>query len=106
MRNELSQDLSGLSMKKRKIGEVLIEEGLVTAEQVETAIVLQRAKNKKLGKILIDLGYVTEEQVARGLSKQLSLPLVDINNFTITNELLSMIPKETAEKKIVTKLRI
>ncbi|MBW1693988.1 MAG: Flp pilus assembly complex ATPase component TadA [Deltaproteobacteria bacterium] len=88
-------------MKKRKIGEVLIEEGLVTAEQVETAIVLQRAKNKKLGKILIELGYVTEEQVARGISKQLSLPLVDINNFTITNELLSMIPKEMAEKKIV-----
>lgn len=93
-------------MKKSKIGELLIEAGLVTSEQIENALKIQKNKNKRLGKLLIELGYVDETHVAEALSKAFLFPLVDCNNYTITEELLSMIPKGTAEKKIVMPLEL
>lgn len=86
---------------RKKIGEVLLESGLITSEQLENALTLQKGKNKRLGKVIISLGYVTDIQVAEALSKQLSLPHVDCDNITITKELLLLVPKETAEKKII-----
>lgn len=91
---------------KSKIGERLVEAGLVTAEQLENALLIQQNKNKRLGKLLIELGYVNELQVAEALSKGFSFPIVDWSKYTITEELLSIIPKETAEKKIVMPLEL
>lgn len=91
---------------KNKIGELLVEAGLVTLEQLENALKIQKNKNKRLGKLLIELGYVNELQVAEALSKKFSFPIVDCNNYTITEQLLSIIPKETAEKKIVMPLEL
>lgn len=91
---------------KSKIGELLIEAGLVTSEQLENALKIQKNKNKRLGKLLIELGYVNELQVAEALSKEFSFPIVDYSNYTITEQLLSIIPKETAEKKIVMPLEL
>jgi type IV pilus assembly protein PilB len=88
------------SMKK-KIGQILMEEGLVTQKQIDNALLFQKGKNKKLGKILIEIGYVTGEQVAAALSSQMTIPLVDCSDFTITNELKSVVSKDIAEKKMV-----
>lgn len=93
-------------MKKSKIGELLIEAGLVTSEQIENALKIQKNKNKRLGKLLIELGYVDENHVAEALSKKFSFPIVDCSSYTITEQLLSIIPKETAEKKIVMPLEL
>ncbi|MCX5717692.1 MAG: GspE/PulE family protein [Nitrospirae bacterium] len=93
-------------MKKNKIGELLIGAGLVTSEQIENALKIQKNKNKRLGKLLIELGYVNELQVAEALSKAFLFPIVDCNSYTITEELLSIIPKGTAEKKIVMPLEL
>ncbi len=86
---------------KKRLGEVLIEAGLLSEKDLENALNLQKGKNKRLGKILIELGIVNEHQIAEALSRQLNLPLVDCNNYEITKDLLSIVPKKTAEKKIV-----
>ncbi len=86
---------------KKRLGEVLIEAGLLSEEDLEKALNLQKGKNKRLGKILIELGIVNEQQIAEALARQLNLPLVDCNDYEITQELLSIVPKKTAEKKIV-----
>ena len=93
-------------MRKKKLGEILVEEGLITEEQLETALKLQKGKNKKIGKILIELGYINDVQVAECLTKQLSLPLVDCSEYTPSRELLELIPKETAEKKLIFPLEL
>lgn len=91
---------------RKKIGEVLIESGLITMEQLENALLLRKGKNKRLGKVLIELGYVNEDQVAAALAKQLSLPLVDCGKFTISKDLITVVSKEIAEKKAVLPLQL
>ncbi len=91
---------------RKKIGEVLIEGGLITHEQLMQALTLQKGENKRLGKVLIGLGYIEEEQIAQALSKQFSMPLVDCSKYQITNDLLALVPKETAEKKIIFPLEL
>ncbi len=86
---------------KKRLGEVLIEAGVLSEKDLENALSLQKGKNKRLGKILIELGFVNEQQLAEALSRQLNLPLVDCNNYEITEDLLSIVPKNIAEKKIV-----
>ncbi|MBI4849205.1 MAG: Flp pilus assembly complex ATPase component TadA [Nitrospirae bacterium] len=93
-------------MKRKKLGEILVEEGLISDEQLDTALIIQKGKNKKLGKVLIELGYINELQVAETLTKQLSLQMVDCNDYTPTQEILSLVPKEIAEAKIVLPLEL
>ncbi|GBD97461.1 MAG TPA: type II secretion system protein GspE [Nitrospirae bacterium] len=88
-------------MKKKKLGELLINEGLITEEQLDNALTLQKGKNKKIGKVLIELGYINEVQVAEILTKQLSLKLVDCDKHNPSKEVLSLVPKATAERKLV-----
>lgn len=88
-------------MIKQKLGNILIESGLITKDQLENALLIQREQRKKLGKILIALGYVSETQIAKALSDQLSLPMVNCEELALTKELMLLIPKETAEKKTI-----
>jgi len=93
-------------MRKKKLGEILLDEGLISDEQLENALVAQKGKNKKLGKVLIELGYISDIQVAESLTKQLSLQMVDCNDYTPTEELIALVPRETAEGKLVFPLEL
>ncbi|NOZ68239.1 MAG: Flp pilus assembly complex ATPase component [Deferribacteres bacterium] len=93
-------------MAKKKLGEILIEEGLISEEQLEHALAVQKGKNKKLGKVLIELGYINEMQVAETLTKQLSLQMVDCNDYSPSSEVLALVPRETAERKLVLPLEL
>ncbi|MBM2838620.1 MAG: hypothetical protein HW415_1245 [Deltaproteobacteria bacterium] len=86
--------------KRKRIGEVLLDAGLVTLEQLENALSLKKGKNR-LGKVLIELGYVTETQIAKALSEQLMLPLVDWDNKIVDKKLLKFIPREIVESRLV-----
>ena len=88
-------------ISKKKIGELLIDEGLINDDQLETALTIQKGKGKKLGKVLVELGYVTDIQVTEALTRQLSLQMVDCNNYSPPKELLALVPKVTAEQKLV-----
>jgi type IV pilus assembly protein PilB len=89
------------SLRKKKLGEILIDAGVITEEQLSNALTLQQGKNKRLGKVLVELGYVDGDQVVETLSQQLSLPMVDCNDYQPTKELLDLVTKETAEQKLV-----
>ena len=103
-----SRDRSGdqEKMAKKKLGEILIEEELLTSEQLENALTLQKGKNKKLGKVLIELGYITEMQVAETLTKQFSLQMVDCSHYKPSEEVLSLVSREVAERKLVLPLEL
>ncbi|MEI8348823.1 MAG: ATPase, T2SS/T4P/T4SS family [Candidatus Omnitrophota bacterium] len=62
----------------KRLGDILISEGVITKEQVEEAIVLQQKEGGKLGESLLKLGYVSEEQIVIALSKQLSIPYISL----------------------------
>jgi MSHA biogenesis protein MshE len=65
-----------------RIGDLLIQAGLLKQEGLDKALAEQRASGKKIGRVLTDLGLVSEEQIARTIANQLKLeyvPLVDVD---------------------------
>jgi len=71
----LSIKLSEIKQKKR-IGEILIDRGLITPEELKTALNFQKESPDSIGKILVELGYVSEKDLLPELSRQLEVPLL------------------------------
>ena len=61
-----------------RIGEILIDRKLITAEDLDRALELQKERGEKIGKILVDLGFVAARDVLAALSSQLNIPLVSL----------------------------
>ena len=72
-----------LQMRKR-LGEYLVETGLIDAETLQKALEIQKTKNKRLGEILIDMGAADDEAIAEALAKQLKIPLVRVQDKDIS----------------------
>jgi len=62
-----------------RLGEMLIQRQLITAEDLERALEIQRERGEKIGKILVDLGFIAMRDVLAALSDQLSIPLVTLD---------------------------
>ncbi|MBU2103350.1 MAG: ATPase, T2SS/T4P/T4SS family [Candidatus Omnitrophota bacterium] len=64
--------------KYKRLGDILVSEGILTEEQLNDAIALQKKEGGKLGEVLVKLGYVSEEQIVIALSRQLLIPYVSL----------------------------
>ncbi len=95
-----------VNIRKKKFGETLIEAGLITPEQLDNALSLQKGQNKRIGKILLELGYADELQLAETLAAQLSMPIVDCKQYSPTKNILLHVPKDVAEHKIILPLQL
>ncbi len=62
---------------KIPIGKILLEQGVINADQLKQALAVQKTKNEKLGRILVELGFVSERQVLAAYAQQLNIPLFD-----------------------------
>ena len=60
-----------------RLGEILVERGHISLEEVDRALELQRERGDKIGKILVDLGYIAAREVLSALSEQLATPSCD-----------------------------
>ena len=72
------------SLATAALGQVLLERGLITAEQLNAAIEQQRGSNRRLGQMLVDLGFATADAVLGALSVQLGVPATRLNGFTVS----------------------
>lgn len=86
---------------RKLIGEILIEEGYVKSQDIETALLIQKKEGGLLGEILIREGKLTEEQLMIGLSKQLNVPFIILSSYNINRSTVKMIPKKIAEEYLV-----
>lgn len=86
-----------MSKARRRIGDLLVESGLITTEQLQTALTEKRS-DQKLGETLLQLGYITELRLIEVLEFQLGIPYVSLFKYPIDTSLLSLVPKETAER--------
>ena len=84
-----------LQMRKR-LGDYLVETGLIDAETLQKALDIQKTKNKRLGEILIDMGAVDDEAIAKALAEQLKIPLIRLQDREISEEVISLVPSEVA----------
>lgn len=83
---------------RRKIGDLLLTRHLVTAKQLEQAVKIQKKTKKRLGQILLELGYISEEELASALAYQRQWSFVEIDPYAVDPGLLRIIPKWLAER--------
>ncbi|MEK6528583.1 MAG: hypothetical protein AAB089_00065 [Nitrospirota bacterium] len=83
---------------KKKIGEILMEAGLIDKFQLSSALGQQRQWGGRLASILMDMGFVDEKSVASELEKRLRLKCISLKNRRIPPEALKIVKYETAKK--------
>ena len=93
--------MDGMSRKKLRLGDVLINGGVITQEQLEKALGLQKGTGRKLGEVLVDEGITTEEAIAKALSSQLGIDMIEMQNVRISEEILKLIPINVLKKNKV-----
>ncbi|HEY2153938.1 MAG TPA: type IV-A pilus assembly ATPase PilB, partial [Vicinamibacterales bacterium] len=81
-----------------RIGELLLKEKLITAEQLQQALTQQKANGGKLGLNLVKMGFVKDEQITALLSKQYGVPSINLTQFKIDPTIVKLVPTETARK--------
>lgn len=88
--------------KNVPIGQILLENGFITKDQLEDALLKQQqSEGKMLGDVMLEMGLVSETQLAQALSIRLKVPFVDLSTTQINREAVMKIPEEKAREKIV-----
>ena len=106
MDKENRESMAAEKSGKKSLGEMLVEEKLITPEQLENSLKMQREQGGKLSDILVKEGLVDAETLAIMLSIQLNLPLIDLKRHTIQPKALKLIPEDMARKHILIPLDI
>ena len=87
-----------MSKKRKQLGEVLLEEGLVTYEQLDEALAEQARSGRALGLVLIDMGFVVEQDLVSALAKQIGLPFIDLAEYPVDPAAASLISDSLAKR--------
>src|SRR5690554_2730423 len=85
---------------KKRLGDILVDSGFVTNEQINRAISL-REQDEKLGDTLIRIGYITENQVMEALELQLGIKKVSLTDYNLNESILRLISEEYARENLV-----
>ncbi|HZN60026.1 MAG TPA: hypothetical protein VFD71_18285 [Planctomycetota bacterium] len=83
---------------RRRIGEILVNDGVASPEQIEEALVVQKSSGDLLGSILMDMGVVSEADIARTLCVQYQLPFICLANYEVDEKIVKLFPKQFLHK--------
>jgi len=83
---------------KIRIGDLLVQNGVLTEPQLMEALDKQKQTRQKLGKTLLTMGYVKEQQFLEFLSQQLNIPLVELNHYSFNQEDVLRLPETQARR--------
>ena len=84
--------------KRVRIGDLLISQGLITQQQLETALEEQKIRKTKLGETLMALGYVSHQEFADVLSRQLGIDSVDLHKEGLQDAAIGLVPEDIMKK--------
>lgn len=84
--------------KKVRLGDVLVQNGVITEEDLQRGLERQKGSGRKLGETLVDEGITTEENIAKALSNQFHYDMVDLSNIEIPQEILELVPANVLKK--------
>jgi type IV pilus assembly protein PilB len=84
-------------MKRKLLGEILLDEGLISEEQLKAGLEKQkREKGLKIGEALVALGAVNEEDVAKAVWQQRKIPYVDLDSYVLDPNVIELVPEKVA----------
>ncbi len=89
------------TQKNVPLGKMLLMNGLITVDQLEYALKIQKQKGKKLGDTLVDLGYIQEKDLMKILSTRLKVPFVEIGKIEVKQQACNLLTQDYCLKHIV-----
>jgi len=84
--------------EKLRLGDVLVQQRLISQEQLQQTLELQHQTGKKIGRLLIEAGIITEELLAHGLARQLRIPFVNLKTFPFRADVVKLLPESAARR--------
>jgi type IV pilus assembly protein PilB len=88
-----------------KLGDILVRDGLITADQLKRALAEQKNSGGRLGYTLVKLGFVEETEITKMLARQYRMPAVDLSRFEVDPKILKLISADIAAKYAVLPLK-
>src|ERR1043166_5695739 len=89
----------------RRLGDLLVAEGLITEDQLGKALAEQKGTTEKLGSVLLKLDFLQEEQLIGFLSRQYGVPSITLAQLDIDPDVLKLVPSPIARKYEVIPVR-
>lgn len=94
-------------VEKKQLGDLLVEEGIITLKTIERALERQKGSGKRLGQVLEEMGVITGEELIDALSKQLGIKTVKgFVDYAFPPDLLSLVPQDMAVQRLVFPLKL
>ncbi|ESU30782.1 type II secretion system protein E [Bacillus sp. 17376] len=93
-----------MKQMRRRLGDLLVETGLLSEDQLQ-ATLAEKAAGQKLGDALLQRGLITEQQLIEVLEFQLGIPHISLYRYPFDTKLFTLIPKETAKRNLVIPLK-
>jgi len=97
--------MSTKNLTQDRLGDVLVRDGTISAEQLQKALEDSRSSGNRIGHALVKLGFVAEEDLTRALARQYRVPAVDLARVQVEPRILKLVPAEVAIKHLVLPLR-
>ncbi|NLT20475.1 MAG: Flp pilus assembly complex ATPase component TadA [Syntrophomonadaceae bacterium] len=95
-----------MATQRKMLGDILVENGLISEEQLTQALADQKNSKEKLGRILVRRGYITDDQLMEVLEFSLGIPRVQINRMEINPETVKLLPTNMLSKHHVLPLSV
>ncbi|PCJ49047.1 MAG: MSHA biogenesis protein MshE [Gammaproteobacteria bacterium] len=86
------------SVQKIRLGDLLVQQGIIVEDQLMSALAEQKNSGRKLGKTLIEMGFVDENQLLTLLAEQLKIPFINLETFDLRAEVVQKLPEVQARR--------
>ncbi|MGH7741720.1 MAG: type II secretion system protein GspE, partial [Candidatus Eiseniibacteriota bacterium] len=87
-----------MAREHKRLGDLLLEQQVITPDELAAAVTEQRKNGQLLGATLVRMGVVTEETIVRCLQRQLGLALLDLNDVGVDEQALALVKEDVAKK--------
>ncbi len=84
--------------QKKSLGESLIEEGIITTDQLKQARLEEKRSGQRLRKVLVKMGFIAEEDLVSFLSNKLGVPRIELNTYLIDPRVIELVPEHLARR--------
>jgi type IV pilus assembly protein PilB len=88
-----------------RIGELLVKKSIITEQQLNAALELQKQEGTRIGEVLVNMGIVSESDILNSLSEQFGIPLIDLEHTKINENIINTIPVATARRYSIMPVR-
>ncbi len=84
--------------EKIRLGDLLIQQKLISQEQLMEALAKQKQSGRKLGRVLVEQGFITENEISGSIARQLQIPYLDLRQVHVRSEIVRLLPEQLARR--------